>query len=53
MNREGVKIYMNHSMQENRFALCLDDVWGHGGKFLESLGVPLLINHSTSKIIVS
>jgi len=53
MNSEGVKIWMNQTMQANQFALFLDDVWREGAKLLEELGVPLLTDHSNSKVIVS
>jgi hypothetical protein len=53
MNEEDTKVWLNQRMQQKRFALFFDDVWGEGGKLLEELGVALLTDHSHSKIIVS
>lgn len=53
MNQEDVKRWLSERLQEKRFALFLDDVWGDGGKLQEELGLSSLSQHSNSKIIVS
>lgn len=53
MNPEGLKIWMNQTLQAKKFALFLDDLWGEGAKLLEELGVPSLNDPSHSKIVVS
>jgi disease resistance protein RPS2 len=53
MNEEDVKSWLSQRMQDKRFALFFDDVWGEGGKLLEELGLSKLTDHPNSKIIVS
>lgn len=53
MNQEDVKRWLSERLQEKRFSLILDDVWGEGGKLQEELGLSSLSQHSNSKIIVS
>lgn len=53
MNPEGLKIWMNQTLQAKKFALFLDDIWGEGAKLLEELCVPSLTDPSDSKIVVS
>ena len=53
INEEDVKRWLSERLQEKRFSLFLDDVWGDDGKLQEELGLSSLSQNSNSKIIVS
>lgn len=51
MSQEDITIWLSKRLEENRFALFLDDVWDNGSKLLEELGVLKPMHHSI--VIVS